>query len=150
MSRCTGDCCRAFILNATHEELLAWAAGHIRRAMVERRPLNDHEREQVAIARMVVPLDVFSLDEARRKALGPDALKLAQDLAGVQQHYTCKWFDDESGNCTIYEHRPNMCRLYPDNGFAAHGGCAFPNCTASCSRKARQEAEAAAMELERV
>jgi Fe-S-cluster containining protein len=147
VSRCTGDCCRAFVLNASPEELRTWSAAHLRSALAAGRPLIHSEREQWFIATMLIPLDLENLPEDAVKAMGPKAVEEAR--AGNHVLYTCKHLNRETGDCSVYDDRPNMCRIYPDNGFAPHGGCGFPNCTASCSRKARQEAEAAAMELEK-
>ena len=38
-------------------------------------------------------------------------------------HYTCRAYDEETGDCTIYEDRPQMCKDFPGNG-----GCEFPGC----------------------
>ena len=49
-------------------------------------------------------------------------------------HYTCKHYDKKTTLCTIYEHRPLMCRRYP-NGEP----CPFPNCEIPGNKKRLQE-----------
>jgi Fe-S-cluster containining protein len=38
-------------------------------------------------------------------------------------HYRCVHHDAKSGNCGIYEIRPDMCRLYPYGGVCTYEGC---------------------------
>jgi Fe-S-cluster containining protein len=55
---------------------------------------------------------------------------------GRAWHYTCKHFDEKSGNCMNYENRPKMCSSYPNGG-----ACQYKNCTSSCaSKKVQNEA----------
>ena len=52
-------------------------------------------------------------------------------LATKHHFYTCKHLDDESGNCTMYEHRPRMCRDYPymAGSTMRDAGCNYSKCT---------------------
>lgn len=38
-------------------------------------------------------------------------------------HYTCRYFDRETRDCTIYEQRPDMCRDHPYNRPCTFKGC---------------------------
>ena len=82
--RCTGRCCRDFIIRRSPKEL--------RRDADEATPR--WKAEYTKIADMVVHL----------RATG---------RFGDEHHYTCKHFDSETNNCTDYENRPEMCRNYP-------------------------------------
>lgn len=68
------------------------------------------------IAPMVIHLGEVSLDPL-------DGLPF--DNGKIKHNYTCKHFDKETRNCGIYEHRPLMCREYP-NGYR----CRYKGCTA--------------------
>jgi len=35
-------------------------------------------------------------------------------------HYKCKHHNKKTGDCDIYEIRPNVCRTYPNNGFCGY------------------------------
>ncbi len=63
--------------------------------------------------------------------IGPSAIawqKIGHDPTGPGQDkwwdYTCRHFDTKTGNCGIYEERPQMCR---DHG--TYYPCATPGCT---------------------
>ncbi len=96
--RCTGQCCRAFFLPYSPEALDALAA---------RQP----DEETLQVHGMVVHLGLFDVNPAG--GLNPVPC----------HYYTCKHFDEPSGNCGIYETRPKMCRDFP------YGKpCPFPDC----------------------
>lgn len=107
--RCTGDCCRSFSLPFTQEQF-----AKIKADPEKQKRYKDGER----IFNMILPLgNVRTLPNGVREK---DA-KLA--------YYTCWHHDPISGNCTIYDTRPRMCRLYP------YGNeCFYVDCTLKQTR----------------
>lgn len=87
-----------------------------------------HRLEILQIASMVVPLGpvthaippcLAAIDQARRRRRGkPDGVYVE-----IQQRFTCRWHDSESGDCTIYSARPAMCRDYPYGNPCQEPGC---------------------------
>ena len=58
--------------------------------------------------------------------LGPMLVYLGKsDVFPGRHAYACRNWDEESGNCMIYEHRPYMCWSYPNNR-----GCHEKECIA--------------------
>lgn len=45
-----------------------------------------------------------------------------------QHHYSCKMLDKETGVCTIYDIRPDMCRKYPYDGVEEVKACIEKGC----------------------
>ncbi len=43
----------------------------------------------------------------------------------VDHWYTCRNHDADSGNCTIYETRPQMCRDFPNGRECPNAGCTY-------------------------
>ena len=88
-------------------------------------------QDLLQITSMVVPLGpstyqippcLVAIDQARRRRRGRPEIAYTE----IQQRFTCRWHDPESGDCTIYSARPGMCRDYP------YGQpCLAPGCTAS-------------------
>lgn len=137
-ARCSGHCCRAFVIPAiaelavaplTEAEVEKWTDPDIRarllagvsaldafKAVVEtRNPRYDCDEHRF-IADMLIDL-------GREATIDP--------LTGVpldppQPLFGCRHYDALAGNCTVYEQRPSMCRLFPyDRG----NGCAATGCT---------------------
>lgn len=97
--RCTGQCCRDFILWSGDQKIpVSWLEEW----------LKDPELsgEQRQVFEMVVPLEECEDEDGH-----------------VYTTFTCKNFDSEYGDCTIYETRPEMCRRYPREA------CNYDGCT---------------------
>ena len=94
--RCTGHCCRVFHLPYSPEEMEA-----------KKSTIQDGE----FIADMIILLG--------KGKSWPDCP--SSELGGESYFYTCKHFDGT--NCTAYEKRPNMCRLYPYGNACKYEGC---------------------------
>jgi hypothetical protein len=66
----------------------------------------------------------------RRSATIKDGAQIASMVIPLPKEpdggyrYTCKWFDAERGDCSIYEDRPHMCYRHPEEL-----PCDFPGCT---------------------
>ncbi len=103
--RCTGDCCRAFCLSITWDELQEdyreWLAGHRIRF-----------RDVWVCAQIFVYRGVVSRNPLSMTVFDPPGELL-----------TCSMLTKD-GDCSIYEQRPRVCRNYP------HGrACRYPGCT---------------------
>lgn len=95
MSRCTGHCCTCFTFPWSPEVLELVDQAEQGRARGEDWPEGVPQLQDGAtIAAMVVPI-------------GPGI-----EGTGLFE-YTCKHYDADSGNCTAYDSRPQMCREYP-------------------------------------
>lgn len=97
--RCTGHCCRAFTLPKSPEDI---------RKMVEEDRLNDGP----FILDMLIYLGLFDVNPA------------GGVLDEPWHYFTCRHLDTATGNCTVYEQRPHLCRNYPNDK-----ACEFPGCT---------------------
>lgn len=109
MSRCTGHCCREFVLHL-QDVLLC--------VLTPERAGDDGPKigSMITFVRRIKPGEIGL---AGHVVSGDDELI-----------WTCKHFDRESGDCTNYENRPNMCRDYP------YGReCAMPGCTSEVRRR---------------
>lgn len=82
--RCTGRCCRDFIIRRSPEEIQEQA----------RTAEPRWKKEFTKIAEMVIPLP-------------------HRNGFYSEYHYTCKHYDANTNNCMDYENRPEMCRNYP-------------------------------------
>lgn len=119
--RCTGDCCRAFVLSATYGDALraydAWRAGaqsYVGHGGGQRWiPVDIH-----LLATMIRPLGEFTTHPITgREYDRPTTL------------YFCVHLDGD-GDCGIYDRRPEMCRNYP------YGRrCEYPDCAWDYGRK---------------
>ena len=125
--RCTGHCCRAFILPLSPAEV--GRALEVHRHLVETgewKPWIDdkgdsrsHVKEFDVIGPMVEPIDPEGADIP---------LHLRWALSNGYHLYRCKNLT-ASGDCGIYEARPGMCRDYP------YGGpCKYATCTWDAGR----------------
>jgi Fe-S-cluster containining protein len=113
MSRCTGHCCKRFTLPLTPEALQILAEGYKIDPHYGKYP----KEEILKVADMVIYLDTSNLDPDGTPH--PDGREAA--------YYTCKHYDQVSGNCQDYENRPMMCKQYPDYGRGA--ACKYKSCT---------------------
>lgn len=108
-ARCTGACCRKFTLPEAPEYF-----------------------ERMYLAWKNAPESSFKLPGNDIHIIWPMLIYLGQSdvspnggkLAFPQHFYTCKHLDKDTGDCTIYEHRPRMCSEYP------YGSrCKYEDCT---------------------
>lgn len=113
---CNGDCCEAFCLNLSTDEIWraydAWFEG--KKVWVtddgkKLKPMTD--------IHLVAPM-LRSLGKHLVNPVSGDTFNYPREL------YTCTHFDRETRRCAIYEHRPHMCREYP-----GHKRCEYPGCT---------------------
>lgn len=116
MSRCTGHCCKSFhlpispeVFKEDYQRFLEW----------KKDPKNKPEPRYKEIGKIYEML-VFQGKGKREFVDGQPVFK----EGGRGFYYTCKHWNSETGDCMNYEHRPEMCRLYPYGGV-----CDFPGCT---------------------
>lgn len=135
-SRCTGHCCKDFTLPISPMQF-AWWAKLVKlgkkpifwRLYGPRRSFGDMARGAVTnhipeeIAKVA---DMVIFKFASKTCLGNPGRKIPHLL----YHYTCRHFDEKSGNCTNYANRPDMCRSYPNGGM-----CKYKGCTNTCGLK---------------
>lgn len=133
--RCTGACCERFFLPLAPDDLLAgfvaWKrdkdAAPIRMSDARPKlgrydgPIGKLYPEDIwLLYPMLIPLEPAS-EEKAPKAIFPED----KNLHGDGWFYTCKHFDTLRGNCTIYDHRPAMCREYPDGSTCNYAACTW-------------------------
>lgn len=118
-ARCTGHCCRAFVIPAIHR---VGGLRHWKLLVRVRDPRFDSDDARF-IADMLIDLDrEATVDPLTQWPLGePHAL------------YGCRHYDAAAGNCTVYDRRPLMCSGFPyDN---QPDGCKAEGCTRVCVRR---------------
>lgn len=116
ISRCSGDCCKRFYLPLTPDELKYEAT---REDRYEKIRFNPKEMEQIYGM-------VIALAPSKDSKVGVDGFSAPPESGW---YYTCKNFDTQTGNCLIYETRPDMCRDYPFYGEGYRNRCTYENCT---------------------
>lgn len=109
-ARCSGHCCRGFTMPQSPERIWAMYEDWLKQSNGSFAMVNDIH----LVAPMLVYLGVTDKYVSGAKIPNGEVLHL----------YTCKHHDEKTGNCSIYEHRPQMCRDYP-YGYA----CTFKDCT---------------------
>lgn len=102
MHRCSGHCCKAFRLSLPVEQL--WQSRNAERQFV---------------ADMVVPLGRFASGERL-----PDG----EDARESGDYFTCRHFDEETGDCLVYNVRPQMCRDLGVTVQCNKKGCTLREC----------------------
>jgi len=140
---CGGACCKRFILPYSPEQLeeqyRAWLVGSRNGTgfpVLQKRgtipedkgfglPRNYNE-EHIAVdpeIYLLYPMLVY-LGEHHFEPCRPRKRTKAK-----AHHYTCKHWDQKTKLCTIYEHRPLMCRRFPNGEACPYPGCQLPGNT---------------------
>jgi len=121
---CGGACCRRFILVQSPEELKQEYEAWLRNpgvgtlnypGMDGTNKFQSIHAEIYLIYPMLIYLGYCEFEAYNPKKKTPGRFS---------HHYSCKHHDVKTGLCTIYEHRPYMCRRYPNGD-----SCPFPGCT---------------------
>lgn len=134
--RCTGHCCKHFYLPYGPEEMKAeyrrWLVlnGEHRRSGIEALSMGPPEglrggaKESTIIdIHLIYPMLIYLgrfRDQLPYKPVRPP-----ESLGEGVHIYTCKHLDRKTGDCTIYEIRPQMCREYPYSGLCNYAGCTW-------------------------
>ncbi len=103
-SRCTGHCCRSFVLRYGADDRKIHS-DWIEEWLEEPNGMDD---DTVQVLSMVIPLEECEDEEGE-----------------LYNTFTCKNFDFERGQCLIYDTRPGMCRRYPAEAECDYEGCTF-------------------------
>lgn len=129
-SRCTGECCKDFVVTRhNYRSLLDVALREAANALDE-----DDVPESVRVVAMIRPLVGESPSKANE----------GKWLTEAHRHFTCVHLKP-NGDCGDYENRPRMCREYPYGNSCEHGA----NCTWEEARLVSIEKRAAAEGFER-
>lgn len=102
---CAGKCCALLCLSV---ELAA-----LRRLRT---------RDAAFVADMLVPLD---LEQAEARALEFGVMREGGRLVPMERHFMCRHWDEATGLCSVYAHRPEMCRRFPAGGSCGYEGCGY-------------------------
>lgn len=108
MSKCQGDCCVAFKVPFTLQEL---AEGNVEDNDVE---------EAMVMAEMLEPLTVDEANQRQKSLVVGNPTNFTD--ADEDRLFMCKKWDEETRLCTDYENRPDMCRDFP-YGKSCRYGC---------------------------
>ena len=112
VTRCTGHCCRAFVL-------MGYSPAEIEQRVLRPDPDQPEMQDGVQVLEMVIPLGEFaSVEEA-----GQGVASTADPTGKMSHFYTCRHYKHEQ--CAIYESRPAMCRDYPYR----NEPCRYVGCT---------------------
>lgn len=132
MNRCTGHCCRSFCLPDFAAEYLKTACFLESHGLIPGwgsavNPDYDYQEELLTIADMVIPLGRKTMAEACEIVGSAKAkhIEIGDDESTMR--YTCRHLSP-TGDCTIYDRRPDMCKRYP-----SMGKCEWAACTKSVS-----------------
>lgn len=136
ISRCTGHCCEDFTLPVSPMQMAWWKKliglgkpPYYMRTVKYRRWAEGSNggykthywvEEIQKIADMVI---FIRSDKTCKNNPGKKA-------DHVLYHYTCKYFDPKTRNCTNYENRPAMCSTFPTSDV-----CKYRGCTRVCAKK---------------
>lgn len=134
-SRCSGQCCNAFTLPCTPEQIVE-AIEHLKRCEVDPEykatflsgggPNIWLPMEYTTILPMLIPI-VYAMEGDQHPSNPTHSIEKGRD----GWYYTCVHFDDRTGNCNIYDHRPRMCSEYPYGNTCTYVDCTMdPYCTA--------------------
>ena len=105
---CNGDCCVAFVMARTPEEL---ADPKTRAEITDGDTLHE----------MLIPLSrQKATARAKKFGVGTDMWK-----GSKHQVYMCRFWDEETRLCGIYERRPQMCRDYPYDHACTQEDCCY-------------------------
>lgn len=115
--RCTGHCCQCFSLEYPYKAL---------QKEVERLRLSKHEGSRTDEWKNESYGRYEGRDEAAAIADAEQIHAMLIPLGKVrgQELFTCRHFDKDEGNCTIYETRPQMCRDFPGPNLCPYRNCA--------------------------
>lgn len=118
--RCTGSCCRCFVLSTPMQRLYTGAEND--QAKREGRPTNPWA-PRIYDAEFVADMLIY----LGRGATPPVALAARAPLDG-QPHewFTCRHLSP-AGDCTAYESRPKLCRDYGVQHVCEHNNCTGPS-----------------------
>lgn len=121
--RCSGDCCRDFVLPFGMDEMRERYDAAVQAVL--RLEARDLDLEIIRVYRRLIPLvGPFPEGEASGYTVKVTPYMGTRE---TYHHYTCRSFDPVAGSCTTYDTRPDMCRDYPEYGKGHR--CRYATCT---------------------
>lgn len=140
--RCTGDCCRQFTLPLSPEQLrkgyelwLARGSGHL----MEMSATDGAKYGPIySDIHLIYPMVVYIGFRVPPAGTNPTDYELRLGKRESEHFYSCKHLG-ETGDCTIYEHRPRMCRRFPYGHRCQYQGCTWGEQRAVRETKAQTE-----------
>jgi len=118
--RCMGACCEDIGLSISPEELEASYQKFLSRG-ASNVFMSDQAEEEFKKYYIDIHLLYPMLTFIKKNRSHPESPDTRRDRDVY--HYTCKHFDSKKRICTIYAHRPAMCRTYPDKEFCRNPKC---------------------------
>lgn len=112
-SRCTGHCCRNFTLPFSPMEMNFW----------HKVALKTKQKRWGEDTLKVPPMLIYLYSDNKHVNASRDQKLNTSKI--TKYHYTCKNYDNDTGNCKIYDDRPNMCKSFNDRG----QNCTYRDCT---------------------
>lgn len=106
-------CCQAFVLP------FARSVGELReefkrnlRYIINRDDKSTIRMEDIATLQFLIPLTLKDIDEELLSTFSEDSQECIRAGGTV---WSCKYIDPNTGVCGIYDSRPSMCRIFPEN-----------------------------------
>lgn len=113
VERCTGHCCKNFTLPFSPMEMNFWHKVALR-----------GRRKRWGEDTFKVP-PMLNFLYADKLVVNASKTPYQNKSEVARYHYSCKNYDDVTGNCKIYETRPSMCSSFNDRG----QNCTYRDCT---------------------
>lgn len=143
IDRCTGHCCRHFVLEMSPDELWEayrrWLYGGAEELFMKPQTHSVYLRADNCYGRvfrdihLVAPMVRYlGFMEPPIKLINPDG------TPQKAHYYTCKHLA-ENGDCSIYEHRPDMCRQYPNGHQCEFAECMWKSMKAKKRKKSMKK-----------
>ena len=115
-------CCHGFVLPDTLSfESARWQFVNKLRRLRELQNLGllrdrrERVTEDLRTLQFLVPISIHTISPQLLTSVLPGTLN---SLEQGEVIWTCKYFQDDTGRCGIYENRPSMCKTFPDNDTA--------------------------------
>lgn len=126
--RCTGDCCREFWLPFSPDELRkayeVWKSSAGGRQLMHRESEQDGSHMKIfEDIELIFPMVAYLGRKKPPKGTNPTVNELVNGEQAYGHYYRCKHL--AGADCTIYDHRPGMCRRYPYGKKCNYLGCAW-------------------------
>jgi Fe-S-cluster containining protein len=136
---CGGACCRAFTLPVDYDTLRRSYEWWLR----DGNNINSNVLEKAGVT---IPFNYYR-PIADIHLIFPMVIPLGKHDKTPQgspvntpvDWFTCKHFDKGMSLCTIYDHRPQMCRDYPYGSWCTYPGCQHDRAETDEVRKLRED-----------
>lgn len=133
-SRCSGQCCKAFTIHYSPEELAEAARfdREVEAAMAagEQPPMTDANGNNRAMDIQFIADMVIHLGHMTHN---PVTQRLACHDGEAHHFYTCRHLLP-NGDCGTYETRPRMCKEFPYGRECEYPGCTWTDASAATAR----------------